>query len=80
MQKVIEKAVIKITQEMERNRKAYNEARGSYNDTGYDRYYNKMTKLDAEYEDLKAFYTRKKRVRFRRFIGSAMSYGGCYGI
>ena len=50
-----EKAVIKITQEMERNRKAYNEARGSYNDTGYDRYYNKMTKLDAEYEDLKAF-------------------------
>ena len=34
MQKVIEKAVIKITQEMERNRKAYNEARGSYNDTG----------------------------------------------
>lgn len=55
MQKVIEKAVIKITQEMERNRKAYNEARGSYNDTGYDRYYNKMTKLDAEYEDLKAF-------------------------
>ncbi|CUX74682.1 hypothetical protein BN3589_03904 [Clostridium sp. C105KSO14] len=55
MQKVIEKAVIKITQEMERNRKAYNEARGSYNDTGYDRYYNKMTKLDAEYEELKAF-------------------------
>lgn len=55
MQKVIEKAVIKITQEMERNRKAYNEARGSYNDTGYDRYYNKMAKLDAEYEDLKAF-------------------------
>lgn len=55
MQKVIEKAMLKITQEMEKNRLAYNDAQGSYNDTGFDRYYNKMEHLDKEYEELKAF-------------------------
>lgn len=55
MQNVIEKAVIKITQEMEKNRKAYNEAADCYRDTGYDRYCNKMERLEKEYEELKNF-------------------------
>lgn len=61
MQKVIEKAVLKITQEMEKNRKVYNEARENYNDTGYDRYYNKMAKLDAEYEELRTFLHHEEK-------------------
>lgn len=55
MHKEIERAVLRITQAMEKNRKAYVEAVGSYGDTGYDRYWNKMEKLDAEYEELKSF-------------------------
>ena len=55
MQNVIEKAVIKITQEMEKNRKAYNEAADNYRDTGWDRYLNKMERLDKEYEEMKSF-------------------------
>ena len=61
MQKVIENAILKVTQAMEKNRNAYNEARGSYNDTGYDRYYNKMAKLDAEYEELRAFLHHEEK-------------------
>lgn len=55
MHKEIEKAVLRITQAMEKNRKAYTEADENYKDTGYDRYWNKMQKLDDEYEELKAF-------------------------
>lgn len=55
MLNVIEKAVIKITQEMEKNRKAYCEAEESYGDTGYDQYWNKMQRLDKEYSELKSF-------------------------
>lgn len=55
MHKEIEKAVLKITQAMEKNRNAYNEARGSFCDTGYDRYQKKMDRLDAEYEELRVF-------------------------
>ena len=55
MHKEIEKAVLRITQVMERNRKAYEEAKANYNDTGHGCYWNKMQKLDDEYEELKAF-------------------------
>lgn len=55
MQKVIENAILKITKAIEKNRKDYCEAKGNYKDTGYDRYYNKMQKLDKEYEELKVF-------------------------
>ena len=55
MQNVIEKAVLKITQEMERNRKLYNEADYSYRDTGYERYWRKMERLQNEYDELKSF-------------------------
>ena len=55
MHKEIERAVLRITQAMEKNREAYMEAKGNYNDTGYDRYWNKMERLDAEYEELKKF-------------------------
>ncbi len=61
MHKEIEKATLKITQAMEKNRKAYNEAHASYRDTGYDRYYKKMEKLNNEYAELKAFlHTEEK--------------------
>lgn len=60
MHKEIERAVLRITQAMEKNRKAYVEAVGSYRDTGYDRYWNKMEKLDAEYEELKSFLHPKE--------------------
>ncbi len=65
MHKEIEKAVLRITQAMERNRKLYDEADGNYKDTGYDRYWNKMEKLDAEYEELKAFLHQEMRVDVR---------------
>lgn len=55
MLKVIENATLKIVQAMEKNRNTYNEAADYYRDTGYDRYYNKMERLDREYEELKAF-------------------------
>lgn len=65
MHKEIEKAVLRITQAMEKNRKSYVEAEGSYKDTGYDRYWNKIQKLDAEYEELKAFLHPEEKVEIR---------------
>lgn len=62
MHKEIEKAVLHITRAMEKNRKQYMEAEASYRDTGYDRYWNKMQKLDAEYEELNAFISSDKPV------------------
>ncbi len=62
MQKEIEKAVLKITQAMEKNRKEFVEVEGNYRDTGYDRYWNKMQKLDAEYEELRAFIQPKQEL------------------
>lgn len=55
MLKEIERATLKITQAMEKNRIAYNEAEEWYRDTGYDRYFKKMNKLDAEYEEYERF-------------------------
>lgn len=55
MHKEIEKAVFKIMSIMEKNRTAYNEAKDCYSDTGYDRYWNKMEKLESEYEELRSF-------------------------
>lgn len=60
MQIVIEKAVLKITQQMEKNRKEYVEAEASYNDSGYDRYWKKMQRLDTEYGELEAFLHPKE--------------------
>lgn len=62
MHKEIERAVLRITQAMEKNRNAYVEAKGSYRDTGYDRYWNKMQKLDKEYEELKLFLNPKEEI------------------
>ena len=55
MLKEIERATVKITQAMEKNRIAYNEAEEWYRDTGYDRYFKKMNKLDKEYEEYRQF-------------------------
>lgn len=55
MNKWIENMKLKIVSKMEANRKAFEEAEASYGDTGYDRYYKRMEKLDNEYEELKAF-------------------------
>ncbi len=42
----------------------YQDAKGSYNDTGYDRYYNKMNRLEKTIEELEA-YIEKDRVNER---------------
>ena len=60
MHKEIEKAVLKINKAINKNRAKYQEADASYRDTGYDRYFNKMKKLDAEYEELTAFLEKDK--------------------
>lgn len=62
MQKVIENAVLKIVQAMEKNRKVYNEARANLNDTGNYRYQKKMDKLDAEYEELRTFIHPEEKI------------------
>lgn len=62
MQKEIEKAVLKITQAMEKNRKEFVEVERNYRDTGYARYWNKMQKLDVEYEELRAFIQPKQEL------------------
>lgn len=60
MHKEIERAVSRITQAVAKNRNAYAEADKNYRDTGYDRYWNKMQKLDIEYEELNAFFLHPK--------------------
>lgn len=65
MNKEIERAVLRITQAMEKNRKCYKEANANYKDTGYDRYWNKMEKLDAEYKELEAFLHREEKMEVR---------------
>ncbi len=52
-----------IDKAVEKARQAYEEARGSFNDTGYDRYYNKMTKLEAEIEELEEYQQRDGAIR-----------------
>lgn len=60
MNKWLENIKLKIISKMETNRKQYEEADASYKETGYDRYYNKMVKLDKEYEELKEFLNEDK--------------------
>ena len=55
MQNIIEKEKLKIAKEMEKNRQTHAEAEEFYRDTGYDRYWNKMQRLDKEYDELKSF-------------------------
>lgn len=62
MHKEIERAVLRITKAMEKNRNTYVEAEEFYRDTGYDRYWNKMQKLDKEYEELKLFLHPKEDI------------------
>ena len=62
MHKEIERAVLRITQAMEKNRKCYAEAKRSYADTGYDRYLNKMEKLNVEYGELRRFLHPEEKV------------------
>ena len=62
MQKVIENATLKIVQAMEKNRNAYNEADEWYKDTGYNRYWKKMEKIDAEYEELRDFLHPEEKI------------------
>lgn len=55
MLKEIESATLKIVKAMEKNRIAYAEADEWYKDTGYDRYFKKMQRLDTEYEEYRQF-------------------------
>ena len=58
--KTVENALNKAKEE-------YQEAEGSYNDTGYDRYYNKMNRLEKTIKELEA-YIEKDRVNERLLI------------
>lgn len=55
--KTVENALNKAKEE-------YQDAMGSYNDTGYDRYYNKMNRLEKTIKELEA-YIEKDRVNER---------------
>lgn len=46
--KEIEKAISKL-------KPAYEEAKDFYTDTGYDRYYNKMQKIESELQELEEY-------------------------
>ena len=48
---------------LEKARAAYEEARGSFNDTGYDRYYNRMEKLEQEINELEEYQQRDGAIR-----------------
>ncbi len=48
---------------LEKARAAYEEARGSFNDTGYDRYYNRMEKLGREINELEEYQQRDGAIR-----------------
>lgn len=60
MLKEIERATLKIIRAMEKNRIAYNQAEECYRDTGYDRFFKKMNKLDKEYDEYKQFLHPKE--------------------
>lgn len=50
-----------IGKEIEKNELKYKEAADNYNDTGYDRYYNKMQKLDEELNELKNYLKTEEK-------------------
>ena len=62
MNKTIEKIenykADKLAAALEKAEKKLSEAKGSYRDTGYDRYYNKMQKYENEIEELIAYRDR----------------------
>ena len=66
MNKTIEKIEAykaqKIESALDKARTELDDARACYNDTGYDRYYNKMEKLEREIEELEAYRDRDKAV------------------
>ena len=52
-----------IAAALDKAKAEYTEDEGSFNDTGYDRYYNKMSKLEAEIADLKEYLNRDNAIR-----------------
>ena len=53
--KVIEKCNDICQKELNKLNEAYDEALMNYQDTGYDRYYNKMGKIENQIEELEKF-------------------------
>ncbi len=51
-----------INKQIEKLKNSYEEARSCYNDTGYDRYYNKMMKCESEIEELEAYRNRDNAI------------------
>ena len=62
MNKIIEKCEAykqkTVSAALEKARTQYEDARGSYNDTGYDKYWNKMSRLEAEIDELEKYLER----------------------
>jgi NAD-dependent DNA ligase len=55
MNKAIKKAQSILEKRIEKAKEEYMEAEGSYRDTGYDRYFNKMQRLEKEIDEIEGF-------------------------
>lgn len=62
IEKIEEFKTKKIEAAIEKAREDYAEARANYNDTGHDRYFNKMEKLESEIDELEAYKDRDKAI------------------
>ncbi len=51
-----------ITKAIDKLKDTYEETKGNYNDTGYDRYYNKMKRCEEEIEELEAYRDKDNAV------------------
>ncbi|ADL36088.1 hypothetical protein bpr_II150 (plasmid) [Butyrivibrio proteoclasticus B316] len=51
-----------IESETKKLKDAYTEAKACYNDTGYDRYYNKMEKIEKELDELEGYASRDQAI------------------
>lgn len=67
MNRVIEKCEAykqkTVAAAMKKAQTQYDEACGSFNDTGYDRYYNKMMKLEKEISELEEYLKRDNAIQ-----------------
>ena len=62
IEKIEEYKAEKIQIAIDRAGAALEDAKACYRDTGYDRYYNKMQRLEKEIEELEAYRDRDKAI------------------
>ena len=62
-QNTIERINRILDKALENARKEYHEAEGSYRDTGWDRYYTKMERIEKEIEELEKYRQVEAKLR-----------------